>query len=89
MRAAGRGPFAVALKTPMQHWCLAVDRVRYVGEPVSVALARDRHTAEDALERITVRYRPLPPVVDAEKAAGPDAPPVSYTHLTLPTTERV
>src|SRR6516225_9098371 len=67
-------PFAVALKTPMQHWCLAVDRVRYVGEPVAVALARDRHTAEDALERITVRYQPLPPVVDAEKAAGPDAP---------------
>jgi len=67
-------PFAVAVKTPMQHWCLAVDRVRYVGEPVAVALARDRHTAEDALERITVRYRPLPPVVDPEKAAGPDAP---------------
>src|SRR5262249_14793798 len=58
-------PFAVAVKTPMQHWCLAVDRVRYVGEPVAVALGRDRHTAEDALERITVGYRPLPPVVDA------------------------
>ena len=43
-------PFAVAVKTPMQHWCLAVDRVRHAGEPVAVALARDRHTAEDALE---------------------------------------
>jgi CO/xanthine dehydrogenase Mo-binding subunit len=51
-------PFAVAVKTPMQHWRLAVDRVRYVGEPVAVALARDRHIAEDALERIAVRYRP-------------------------------
>jgi 2-furoyl-CoA dehydrogenase large subunit len=39
-----------------------------------VALARDRHTAEDALERIVVRYRPLPPVVETEKAAEPDAP---------------
>ena len=67
-------PFAVAVKTPMQHWCLAVDRVRHVGEPVAVALARDRHTAEDALERIAVRYRLLPPVVDAEKAAEADAP---------------
>src|SRR5690242_18771577 len=66
-------PFAVAVKTPMQHWCLAVDRVRYVGEPVAVALARDRHAAEDALDRITIRYRPLTPVVDAEKAAEPDA----------------
>ena len=27
-----------------------VDRVRHAGEPVAVALARDRHTAEDALE---------------------------------------
>jgi 2-furoyl-CoA dehydrogenase large subunit len=59
-------PFAVAVKTPMLHWCLAVDRVRYVGEPVAVVLARDRHAAEDALERIAVRYRLLPPVVDAE-----------------------
>src|SRR5262249_44617780 len=67
-------PFAVAVKTPMQHWCLAVDRVRYVGEPVAVAVARDRHVAEDALERITVRYRPLPAVVDPEKATKPDAP---------------
>src|SRR5215469_1052342 len=24
-------PFAVAVKTAMQHWCLAVERVRYVG----------------------------------------------------------
>jgi 2-furoyl-CoA dehydrogenase large subunit len=67
-------PFAVAVKTPMRHWCLAVDRVRYVGEPVAVVLARDRHAAEDALERITVRYRPLPPVVDPEKGAKLDTP---------------
>ena len=67
-------PFAVAVKTPTQHWCLAVDRVRYVGESVAVVLTRERHTAEDALERIAVRYRPLPPVVDAERAAEPDAP---------------
>ena len=67
-------PFAVAVKTPMQYWCLAVDRVRYVGEPVAVVLTRERHSAEDALERIAVRYRPLPSVVDAERVAEPDAP---------------
>ena len=67
-------PFAVAVKTPTQHWCLAVDRVRYVGEPVAVVLTRERHSAEDALERIAVRYRPLPSVVDAERVAEPDAP---------------
>ena len=66
-------PFAVAVKTAMEQWCLATDRVRYVGEPVAVALARDRHTAEDALERIAVEYRPLPAIVDPTAAARPDA----------------
>ncbi len=65
--------FAVAVKTAMEQWCLATDRVRYVGEPVAVALARDRHTAEDALERIAVEYRPLPAIVDPTAAARPDA----------------
>jgi 2-furoyl-CoA dehydrogenase large subunit len=67
-------PFPVALKTAMQHWCLAVDRVRYVGEPVAVALAHDRHTAEDALEAIAVDYRVLPPVVDPTAATRQEAP---------------
>ncbi|MBV9965265.1 MAG: xanthine dehydrogenase family protein [Alphaproteobacteria bacterium] len=67
-------PFAVAVKTAMQHWCLAVDRVRYVGEPVAVVLANDLNVAEDALERIAVEYRPLPAIVDPEAAISPDAP---------------
>ena len=29
---------------------------------------------EDALEQIAVEYRPLPPIVDPEAAAWPDAP---------------
>ena len=48
--------------------------MRYVGEPVAVVLARNRDTAEDALEQIAVEYRPLPPIVDPEAAAWPDAP---------------
>ena len=66
-------PFAVAVKTPMQHWCLGVDRVRYVGEPVAIVLAQDRHQAEDAFERIAVEYRPLPAILDPEAAALADA----------------
>jgi pimeloyl-ACP methyl ester carboxylesterase len=46
----------------MEQWCLAMDRVRYVGEPVAVVLARNRDTAEDALEQVAVEYRPLPPI---------------------------
>src|SRR5213079_338200 len=65
-------PFAVAVKTAMQHWCLAVDRVRYVGEPVAVVLAQTRHLAEDAIEQIAVEYRPLPAIVDPEAASLPE-----------------
>jgi hypothetical protein len=67
-------PFAVAVKTAMQQWCLAVDRVRHVGEPVAVVLAQDRHLAEDAAERIAVEYGPLAAIVDPEAAASPEAP---------------
>ncbi|HZT90000.1 MAG TPA: xanthine dehydrogenase family protein molybdopterin-binding subunit [Stellaceae bacterium] len=77
-------PFAVALKTPMEQWCLAVDRVRYVGEPVAVVLARNRNLAEDAAERVAVEYRPLPAVVDPEAAAAGGAPllhPAAGTNL--------
>jgi 2-furoyl-CoA dehydrogenase large subunit len=67
-------PFTVGVKQPMEHWCLAVDRVRYVGEPVAVVLARDRYAAEDALDRIKAEYRPLTAVVDTRAAAAAGAP---------------
>lgn len=51
-----------------KRYSLAVDKVRYVGEPVAVVAATDRKIAEDALELIEVEYEPLPVVVDAEKA---------------------
>jgi 2-furoyl-CoA dehydrogenase large subunit len=62
-------PFTAAVRTEIEHWCVAVDRVRYVGEPVAVVLAEDRYRAEDALAAIEVEYRQLPPVVDP-RAAG-------------------
>ena len=67
-------PFIAGVKQPMRHYALAVDRVRYTGEPVAVVVARDRYGAEDALERIEVEYRELDPVVDAVAAAAPGAP---------------
>lgn len=67
-------PFTVGVKQPMEHWCLAVERVRYVGEPVAVILAEDRYRAEDALDAVKVTYEPLPTVVDPQQAAMPDAP---------------
>ncbi|MEU9859909.1 xanthine dehydrogenase family protein molybdopterin-binding subunit [Streptomyces sp. NPDC047971] len=52
---------------------LARDRVRYVGEPVAVVVARDPYTAEDGLEAAQVTYRSLPPVTCEEQALAPDA----------------
>ncbi len=67
-------PFVVGVKQPMEHWCLAVDRVRYVGEPVALVVACDRYVAEDALERIRVSYETLPHVVTIEGAIAAEAP---------------
>ena len=72
--AAWSRPFITGVKQPMRHHALAVDRVRYVGEPVAVVVARDRYAAEDALDRIEVEYRELAPVVDPVAAAAAGAP---------------
>lgn len=53
---------------------LAVDRVRYVGDPLAVILAEDSYIARDALELVEVDYEVLPEVVDPEAALAPDAP---------------
>jgi carbon-monoxide dehydrogenase large subunit len=53
---------------------LAVDRVRYVGEPVVAVAAETRAAAEDAATRVDVRYEPLPAVLTAEAAVAPGAP---------------
>ncbi|MGE3497688.1 MAG: xanthine dehydrogenase family protein molybdopterin-binding subunit, partial [Candidatus Binatia bacterium] len=53
---------------------LAIDRVRYVGEPVVAVIADDKFTAHAALQKIDVDYEPLPVVVDALKALEPGSP---------------
>jgi carbon-monoxide dehydrogenase large subunit len=55
------------------HYPIALDKVRYVGEPVAIVLASSRAAAEDAGERIEIRYESLPPVLDIEKATDKDA----------------
>lgn len=53
---------------------LAVDRVRFVGDPVALVVARTRAQAVDAAELVVVDYDELPAVVDMEQALAPDAP---------------
>ncbi len=53
---------------------IAIDRVRYVGEPVAMVAAVDERTALDALELIEVEYEDLPFVTDETAALADDAP---------------
>lgn len=61
---------------------IAVDRVRYVGEPVAAVAALDEFTAEEALDAILVDYEPLPHVTEAETAMQPAAPLVHQAMVT-------
>lgn len=53
---------------------VAIDRVRFAGEPVAVVAAEDEATAEAALALIDVEYEELPAAVTVEEALAPDAP---------------
>ncbi|HEY7344922.1 MAG TPA: molybdopterin cofactor-binding domain-containing protein [Gaiella sp.] len=62
---------------------LAIDRVRYVGEPVVVVAAEHPEQAREALAAIAVEYEPLEPVVDMERALEqeplhPDRPTMGH-----------
>jgi carbon-monoxide dehydrogenase large subunit len=65
------------IPTMPENWgtyCLATDKVRFVGEPVAAVAAESRYIAEDALELIEVEYEPLPPIVDPMRALEPESP---------------
>lgn len=51
-----------------EHAPLATEKVRSVGEPVAVVVARSRYLAEDVAELVEVDYEPLPAVIDPEQA---------------------
>ncbi|MCS5607016.1 MAG: molybdopterin-dependent oxidoreductase, partial [Alphaproteobacteria bacterium] len=67
-------PLASAVRAPIAYYPIAVDKVRYVGEPVALIAAEDRYLAEDAAEAIKVDYQPLEAVVEPQAALAADAP---------------
>lgn len=52
---------------------MAVDKVRYIGEPVAGVIADTPQNAQAALEKIVVKYEPLPVYTDARQALAKDA----------------
>jgi CO/xanthine dehydrogenase Mo-binding subunit len=59
---------------------LAVDKVRYKGEPIVAVVADNHRAAFEALAKIRVDYDPLPTVFDVEEAMKPGAPVVNETY---------
>ena len=59
---------------------LAVDKVRYKGEPIVAVVADSQREAFEALAKIRVDYEPLPTVFDVEEAIKPGAPVVNETY---------
>jgi 4-hydroxybenzoyl-CoA reductase alpha subunit len=53
---------------------LAVDKVRFVGDPVAAVAALDEDTAEEALSLIDVDYEVLGPVMSIDEALARPAP---------------
>lgn len=68
------------LKIP-PHPCLAVGKVRYVGEPVAAVVARNKQVARDTALLVGLECDPLEAVVDPEKAAEKSAPLVHEEYL--------
>jgi CO/xanthine dehydrogenase Mo-binding subunit len=55
---------------------LAIDRVRYYGEPIALVAAADADVLRDAIELIEIEYEDIPGVYDPEEAMKPDSPKI-------------
>ncbi|MBI4055399.1 MAG: molybdopterin-dependent oxidoreductase [Elusimicrobia bacterium] len=74
----GRGlpvPYGI-LPVSQDETALAMEKVRYVGEPVAAVAADTEETAGRALQLIRAEYDPLPPVLSLEEAIRGKGEPV-------------
>ncbi|TFG93319.1 MAG: xanthine dehydrogenase family protein molybdopterin-binding subunit [Candidatus Atribacteria bacterium] len=67
---------------------LAIDKVRFIGEPVAAVAAESEEIAEEAVSLIEVDYEELPAVFDPLEGIKPDAPLIhedlgSYKHASI------
>lgn len=68
-------PWPHLVPTP-PYYGIAVDKIRYQGEPVAMVIAESKYVASDAAEAIEVDYEPLRPVVSIDDALSPDSPQI-------------
>ncbi len=62
---------------------IAIDRVRYVGEPLALVVAETSEIAQAALDGIEVDYEHLPFVDNASAAIAPNAPLLHDVHESI------
>ncbi|MCC6944597.1 MAG: xanthine dehydrogenase subunit D, partial [Thermomicrobiales bacterium] len=60
---------------------IAIDRVRFAGEPVAAVAAESLAIAAEAVELIDVDYEPLQTVIAIDEALADDAPHLHVTQL--------
>ena len=66
-------PYGILPVSQDEH-ALAIDRVRFVGDPVAAVVARDELTAFEALDLIDVQYEPLRTFSTPEESLAHPAP---------------
>ena len=65
-----------ALGVPADEPLLAVDEVRFKGQPIAVVAAEDEDTAREAVELLDLELEEQEPLLDVRKAFDPDAPQI-------------
>jgi carbon-monoxide dehydrogenase large subunit len=63
------------MKRPMR-FALAVDKVRFVGDPIACVIATTAAGAQLGAESVRVDYEELPAVIDPREALSPEAPQI-------------
>jgi len=66
---------AYGLARPDQQ-VLAEEKVRFIGEPLALVIAKDPESARKAISKVHVEYDPLPAVFDPIRALDPSAPKI-------------
>jgi 4-hydroxybenzoyl-CoA reductase subunit alpha len=68
-------PYGILPVSQDEH-ALAVERVRFVGDPVAAIVARDELTAFEALDLVDVEYEPLATIAEPEQGLDPSSPAI-------------
>jgi 4-hydroxybenzoyl-CoA reductase subunit alpha len=66
-------PYGILPVSQDEH-ALCPDKVRFVGDPVALVVARDELTATEALDLLTVEYEPLKTIADPEESLAHQEP---------------